>query len=248
MSMRTILANMLKADYDYDLILDGDKIAVGLSGGKDSTLLLYALLKYQQLAKHKLQKNFTVAGIHIDLGFGEEDMTPMFNFFKNQKMDVDIYCEKSKVANILNLYLKNGHIQCSRCSQLKKGAVIKVAKQHCFNKVCFGHHSDDAIETLLLNMLFTGKIATFEPKMYLDREEITFIRPFIYCSENEIINTAKSLNLPRLKSGCPVDGKTKRANIKALLNNLENEYPNAKKNLLKAIHNPKQIKLWLPKK
>ncbi|MBQ1810192.1 MAG: tRNA 2-thiocytidine(32) synthetase TtcA, partial [Erysipelotrichaceae bacterium] len=178
-SMKHILGQMRRADHDYHLIEDGDRIAVGLSGGKDSSLLIYSLYIYQKLAEKSLGKRFEILGIHIDLNFGEEDFTPLWNFL--DRYQIPYVAEKSRIADILGLYLKDGKVQCSRCSQLKKGAVIKTAKENGCNKIAYGHHADDAIETLLLNMIYGAKIASFEPNMYLSREDIRLIRPFIYC-------------------------------------------------------------------
>lgn len=241
MSVKKLLTNIYKADCDYHLIEDGDKIAVGLSGGKDSTLLLYCLQLYRQFAAHSLHKHFSVCGIHINLNFGEESMQPLRDFFSK---DTELHFIDSKIANILDLYLKNDRVQCSRCSQLKKGAVVKAAKEFSCSKLCFGHHADDAIETLLLNMFYGGKIATFAPKMFLSRESITFIRPFLYCTEKEIIQACLNLGVPRIKSGCPVDGITKRAAIKELLQEIENKFPGSKRNILRSLHNLNQVKLW----
>lgn len=242
MSIKNILAKIQKADRDYHLINDGDRIAVGLSGGKDSTLLLHCLKLYQPIAFGAMGKKFDVCGIHINLNFGEESMQPLVDFFA--KTDVELHFIDSKISDILHLYLKNDRVQCSRCSQLKKGAMVKAAKELNCNKICFGHHADDAIETLLMNMFYGAKIASFTPKMHLERENIDFVRPFLYCEEKEIIATTKHLNVPRIKSGCPVDGKTKRAYMKNLLTQIEKDIPGAKKNLLKSLHNPHQLQLW----
>jgi len=244
--LKKILRETRQAVNDYKMIEDGDKIAVGISGGKDSSLLLLALDQLAKESKKVKSINFEVIGIHINLGFGEEDMSELNDFFKEKEITLLNY--DSKIANILSLYPKNGKIQCSRCSQLKKGAVVKMAKENGCNKVAFAHHGDDAIETLLMNQIYGGRLATFEPKMYLSREEISFIRPFIYCFEEDIRNNTKNLNIPVFKSGCPVDGYTKRASIKKLLQKINEEYPDAKKNLLHSIYNDKQVKLWLPQR
>ena len=242
MNMKHILGQMRRADHDFHLIEDGDKIAVGLSGGKDSSLLLYSLYIYQKLAEKSLNKRFEILGIHIDLNFGEEDFTPLWDFL--DKYEIPHISVKSRIADILDLYLKDGKVQCSRCSQLKKGAVVKTAKENGCNKIAYGHHADDAVETLLLNMIYGAKIASFEPNMYLSREDIRLIRPFVYCEEKDILKTVKSLEVPRLKSGCPVDGKTKRTEMKELIRSIEHEYPGARKNILTSLSNLEQVSLW----
>ena len=242
LSLKKVLASVRKADQDYHLIEDGDVIGVGLSGGKDSNLLLYVLHLYQYLAKNTFNKNFEVIGIHIDLNFGEEDFKVIDDWFS--KYPIRIHREKSKIADILKLNLKNDAIQCSLCSKLKKGAVIKTAKELGCNKVAFGHHADDAIETLFLNMIYGGKIATFDPKMHLETQDIMFIRPFIYAFEKDIKRACKDLDLPRIKSGCPNDGFTKRQDIKDMLHELYRTYPQAKENFLLSLHNSKQLNLF----
>ncbi len=240
--MKKILASMRKADQMFNLIEDGDVIGVGLSGGKDSTLLLYALYLYQFLAKNTFDKHFEIIGIHINMNFGEEDFNQITGFFK--EYPVRIHAEDSKIADILKLHLKNDQIQCSLCSQLKKGAVIKTAKELGCNKVAFAHHADDAIETLLMNMIYGGKINTFDPKMFLTNSEITFIRPMCLCFESDIKKTCKELNIPIVKSGCPNDGYTQRQEVKEMLHYVYHKYPSAKENFLLSLYNGEQVNLW----
>ena len=226
----------------FNLIEDGDKIGVGISGGKDSSLLLYSLRLYQYLAKNSLNKSFEIIGIHINLNFGEENIEPLVQFFKDN--DCPYYSEDSKVADILKLNLKNDEIQCSLCSTLKKGAVIEAAKKLGCNKVAFAHHGDDAIETLFLNMIYGGRINTFDPKMYLTNSKITFIRPFALTFESDISKTCKELNIPIIKSGCPNDGFTKRQEIKELLHSIYHTYPGSKDNFLLSLYNESKVNLY----
>ncbi len=242
MSLKKVLAKVRKADLEYGLIENGDKIGVGLSGGKDSSLLLYTLYLYQFLAANTFDKHFDIVGIHIDLNFHKEDFSPVKKWFEPYK--IDIYEEKSLIADILNRNLKNDKIQCSLCSTLKKGAVIKAGKGLGCNKIAFGHHGDDAIETMFLNMIYGGRIATFDPKMHLEREDVTFIRPFILAFEKEIKKANTDLNIPSIKSGCPNDGFSKRQDIKNLLNQIYREYPQAKENFLLSLHNTDKVNLF----
>lgn len=246
MSVKKLLAQIRKADEMYKLIDDGDKIAVGISGGKDSSLLLYLLHLYQYLTSNSLNKNFELIGIHINMNFGEDNTDELKEFFKTN--NINYYQEDSKIADILNLNKKNDEIQCSLCSTLKKGAVIKAAKQLGFNKVAFAHHGDDAIETMFLNMIYGGRIATFDPKMYLTTSKITFIRPLCMSFESEIAKTCKELNIPIIKSGCPNDGFTKRQEIKDLLHSIYHKYPSAKANFLLSLYNHEKINLYIEPK
>lgn len=242
MPIKKILATMRKADEMFELIDDGDKIGVGISGGKDSNLLLYALHLYQYLAENALNKKFEIIGIHINMNFGEDDITPLKEFFKNN--DCPYYEEESKIADILNLNRKNNEIQCSLCSTLKKGAVIEAAKKLGCNKVAFAHHADDAIETLFMNMIYGGRINTFDPKMYLTNSKITFIRPFALTFESDIAKTSKELDIPVIKSGCPNDGFTARQDIKELLHSIYHRYPGSKDNFLLSLYNDSKVNIY----
>ena len=243
--MKKILAQIRKADNMFNLIEDGDKIGIGLSGGKDSSLLLYAMYLYRFLYENTYHKSFEIVGIHIDLNFGEDDTEPLNEWFS--QYPIDIHYESSKIKDILELNLNKGRIDCSLCSTLKKGAVVKTAKSLGCNKVAFAHHGDDAIETLLMNMIYGGRIATFDPKMYLSNSEITFIRPFCLCYESDIRKTVKQLDIPIVRSGCPNDGNTKRQEIKELLHSIYHSYPQAKSNFLLSLYNKEQLNLYLHK-
>jgi predicted GNAT family N-acyltransferase len=136
------------------------------------------------------------------------------------------------------------HLPCSICSRMKKASINKVASDLGFNKVAFAHHGDDAIETLAMNAIFGGRVATFAPKMHLERADVTFIRPFIHVRENDIIRAVKELALPVTASPCPSDGETTREDLKNLLNDLYKKYPTAKTNFLTMLSNYEQSDLW----
>ena len=242
MSMKKLLAQVRKADSMFSLIDDHDRIAIGLSGGKDSSLLLYTMYLYRFLYENTYHKTFDIVGIHINLNFGEDDMQPLWDWFA--QYPIEIHYEDSKIADILKLNLHKDRIDCSLCSTLKKGAVIKSAKEFGCNKVAFAHHADDAIETLLMNMIYGGRIATFDPKMYLDHSETTFIRPFCMSFESDIAKTCRSLEIPIVSSGCPNDGYTKRQDIKELLHSIYHEYPQAKENFLLSLYNKEKVNLY----
>jgi tRNA 2-thiocytidine biosynthesis protein TtcA len=236
--MKTLIKKIALADKDYGMIMDNDVIAVGLSGGKDSTLLLFALEHY----RIKSRKNFKILGIHLNLGFKGEDYLPVKNFFDDFNIENHIF--ETQVAEILELNKKDDKIQCSLCSKFKKGIVIQKAVELGCNKVAFAHHADDAIETLFLNAIYGGKLSTFDPEMYMSESKINFIRPFVYVKESEIIANAEINNLPIKKSGCPNDGYTRRQEMKNLLNQLYIDYPTAHDNFIKMLHNSDQTKLW----
>ncbi len=243
--MKKILAQVRKANEMFGLIEDGDRIAIGLSGGKDSSLLLYAMYLFHFLYENTYRKRFEIVGVHIDLGFGEEDISPMLEWFS--RYDIRIHSEASKIRDILELNLHKDRIDCSLCSTLKKGAVIRTAKSLGCNKVAFAHHADDAIETLFMNMIYGGRIATFDPVMYLDNSETTFIRPFCLSFESDIARTCRQLEIPVIKSGCPNDGFTKRQEIKELLHSVYHTYPQAKENFLLSLYNKDKLNLFMGK-
>lgn len=239
MRIQEILRNIRKADEDYHMIEKNDRIAVGVSGGKDSMVLLTALHMYAKFPA----KRFEVVGIHIDLGFPDMDFRSVQAFCDEN--GIEFHSEPSKVYEILK---KNrdadGKIKCSLCSKFKKATVIEAAKKYGCNKTAFGHHGDDAVETLLLNAIYGGRIATFKPKMYLTNTQMMFIRPLLYCHEDEINNALLNNAIPFVVSTCPNDGYTKRQDMKEMLLKLYQEYPSAKDNLLSMLSNHKQVELW----
>lgn len=243
MSLNKLLGKIRKADLEYGLIDHNDKIAVGISGGKDSMLLLYTLNLYKRIAKKYSNKDFEIVGIHLEMGFPNMDFSIVSDFCKDN--NIEYHDIPTQIYDILKLQQNDdGTLKCSLCSKFKKGAVIKEALKLGCNKTAFAHHSDDAVETLLLNAIYGGRIATFAPKMFLTDTKMTFIRPFVYVNENEIVNYVKNFNIPIVKSTCPMDGYTKRQDIKELLEDVYDKYPMAKGNFLKMLHNEEQLDLW----
>lgn len=239
MDLHKILGDIRKADQDYHLIEDGDRIAVGVSGGKDSMVLLTALHMYSKFKG----KDFQVVGIHIKLGFPNMDFTEVVNFCETQ--GIEFHQFDSKVYEILKRNPdKEGNIKCSLCSKFKKATVIDAAKKLNCTKVAFGHHSDDALETLFMNMIHGGKIATFLPKMYMSRTDTTFIRPLIYSYESDITLALQKNDIPFVPSTCPNDGFTERQAMKDMLQELYVNYPMAKHNFVHMLSNEEQVELW----
>lgn len=236
--MKALVKKIAHANKDYALFNDDDRIAVGISGGKDSTLLVLALNAFKKAFNLKLE----IVGIHLNMGFGEDDIEPLKQLFDEEGIPFIIV--PTQISDILKLHTKKGVIQCSLCSKLKKGAVIQAAIDAGYTKIAFAHHADDAIETLFLNAIYGAKLATFEPKMHLTTQDVTFIRPFIYVKEKDIENRVQELQLPILKSGCPVDKHTKRQEIKNLLNEIYTTYPEAHDNFITMLHNDENVKLW----
>ena len=239
MKIQEILRNIRKADEAYDMIQDGDRIAVGVSGGKDSMVLLTALYMYSKFP----HKHFSVVGIHIKLGFPNMDFSEVVSFCETK--GIEFHMEPSQVYEILQKHPdKNGRIKCSLCSKFKKATVIEAAKHYGCNKTAFGHHSDDAVETLLMNAIHGGKLATFRPKMYLTNTQMMFIRPLIYCYESEILHAQEINDIPFVQSTCPNDGYTERQEVKELLLRFYDKYPMARSNFVYMLHNEEQVDLW----
>lgn len=239
MDLQHILRAMRKADLDYGMIDEGDVIAIGVSGGKDSMVLLTALHMYSKFRG----KHFRAVGIHIEMGFPGMDFKEVDAFCNTY--GIELHHVPSQIYEILKRNpSRSGNIQCSLCSKFKKASVITAAQELGCTKVAFGHHCDDAIETLFLNMIHGGKIATFLPKMYMSRTDTTFIRPLIYAHEEEILSAQRRNAIPFVKSTCPNDGFTQRQDIKEMLQQMYQEYPMAKKNFVHMLYNEKQVALW----
>ena len=244
MALRQILGQIRHADLDFRLIQNNDRIAVGVSGGKDSLLLLYALEQYRRLKQRYDQQDFSVVGIHLGMGFPDMDFSEVASFM--QKAGIEYHEFPTQIYDILQLYPdKSGRIECSRCSTLKKGAMVKAAKEYGCNKTAFAHHADDAIETFFMNLTYGGRAATFLPAMHLSNTGMDFIRPLVYSYETEIRSTAAALQLPVVRSTCPNDGFTKRQETKNLLAGIYQQYPAAHENFLRALSNQNQLRLWV---
>jgi len=235
--MKKILGNIRKAANDFGMIEEGDKIAVGVSGGKDSMTLLYGLHLYQKFSPVK----FEIVGITLKLGFGGMDFDPVIKFCEDQK--IEYHMVDTNVYEILSVKAdKLGRLPCSLCSKFKKSLLIKKALELGCNKVSMAHHADDATETMVMNMLHNGFISTFKAKMYMDESKVIFIRPLIYCYESDIIKAAKK-HVPIVISTCPMDKNTGREDVKNMLKELYKTYPAAKDNLFNSMKNTDRISL-----
>ena len=239
-AIRTVLACIRKADQMYNLINHGDKILIGLSGGKDSVALTYALSLYQKFS----HTDFVIQPVIMDLGFPNFDPTSMRDFCESLGLKLMVV-DNTEVYRILQIQQKDKeHLPCSICSRMKKASMNKIANEIGFNKVAFAHHADDAIETYMMNSLFGGRVASFSPKMHLERADITFIRPLIHVRESDIIKLIKEEKLPVLASGCPANMHTRREDMKNLLKDIYKKYPIAKDNLLTMLSNYEKEDIW----
>jgi len=241
-AIRTLLACIRKADQTYNLINKGDKIVVGLSGGKDSIALTYCLSLYKKFS----HTDFEIQPVTLDLGFPGFNAQPLNEFCEKLglKLLVSDNTDVYKILEIQKDNQKSNHLPCSICSRMKKAAINKVAKEIGFNKVAFAHHADDAIETLFMNEIYGGRIATFSPKMHLERADVEFIRPLLLVRESDIKRLIKEENLPVIESHCPADKTTTREEIKTLLNDIYKEFPKSKDSFLSMLSNYEHDDLW----
>lgn len=233
--MNKILSHMRKAIEDFNMIQNGDKIAVGLSGGKDSLTLLTALSLFKKFSPIK----FDLIAITIDQTDGQTDLTPLKDFCSN--LGIEYYIVKTQIFDVI-FNKRKEKSPCSLCAKMRRGSLNNKAKELGCNKIALAHHSDDLIETFFLSLFYEGRLSVFSPVTYLSNVDITTIRPLIYVNEN-LIKTA-SKDLPVIKNICPVDHKTKREEMKNLMKKFEENIPNVKKQILNAIIHPERYNLF----
>jgi len=223
---------MRSACQQYDMISDGDRIAVGVSAGKDSLALLAAMAKLREFYPAK----FDIVAITVDMRFEDKD---------GDFSEIRQLCEKLGVEYIIkstNLYklifeAREESNPCSLCSKMRRGALNLTAKEAGCNKVALGHHLDDVAETFIMNLFNGGTLDCFQPVTYLDRKDITVIRPMIFARESDCARVARRENLPVKKSLCPADGNTEREEVKQFLSSLEKKYGNVRGKILTAMQN-----------
>ena len=230
MELQKLLSYTRKAVDEYRMIEEGDHIAVGISGGKDSLTLLYAL----HGLKRFYPKKFELSAITVDLGFEDFDLSPIQALC--QELNIPYRIESSDIYEIL-FHVRKESNPCSLCAKMRKGSLNDVAKKMGCNKVAYAHHRDDMIETMLMSLIYEGRFHCFNPVTYLDRMGLNVIRPMMYVPEMDVIGFANKYNLPVAKNPCPVDGHTKREYIKTLVRQLNRENPNCKDRLFTAVLN-----------
>lgn len=212
--LKRILSYTRRAVDDYNMIEEGDKIAVGVSAGKDSLALLYALAEMRRF----YPKKFELIAITVDMGFPGMSLDPVRDFC--ERINVEFHVAKTQIYQIIFEERKEKS-PCSLCAKMRRGVLYNTAKELGCNKVALGHHFDDAIETFMLNLFFEGRIGCFSPVTYLSRIDITMIRPLLYASEKSVRQLADAAELPVVKSKCPADGNTEREEMKKLLHDLD---------------------------
>lgn len=235
MIMQKLLSKTRQAINDFDLIEANDKIAVGLSGGKDSLTLLHILKAYQKFSPTPFEL------IAITLNLGDIDNTPLKDLCKD--LDVPFYEIQTEISKIV-FDIRKEKNPCWLCAKLRRGALNTAAMELGCNKVALGHHKDDALETFLMTMFYEGRVNCFSPKSYMEKFNLTVIRPMVYIDEYMIRRSAKEYNYPIIHNPCKADGNTKRQEIKNLISALKPKFPNIKDNLFSALNNSDQLFVW----
>ena len=213
---------------DYRMIQAGDRVAVGVSGGKDSMVLLLAL----DCLRKYYPEPFELEAVTIELGFEGMDFTPVRELC--EKLDIPYTCVKTDIKEIVFDVRKEDN-PCSLCAKMRRGALNNVLRERNLNKLALGHHIDDAVETYMMSLLFEGRISCFQPVTFLDRSGVTQIRPLIYAGEQKITNLARELNVPIVENPCPEDKGSKRYEIKQLLKTMSVQYPDMKSKIFGAM-------------
>lgn len=228
MTLQRLYSYTRQCIQQFDLIQEGDKIAVGISGGKDSLALLYALAGL----RNYFPKKFEIIAVTADLGFGEFNLSEIRKLC--EELEVEYYVIKTEIADILKQKIQKGSY-CAMCAKLRKGAINNFAKEHGCNKVAYAHHQDDMIETMMLSLIYEGQFFCFGPKTYYKEADLTVIRPLINIPEKQIIGFRNKYNLPCVKNPCPHDGITRREYIKNLIAQISRDNPGAKTKMYNAI-------------
>lgn len=234
-----LLKQVRRAINDFELIEPGDRIAVGLSGGKDSLALLWVLARLQKFRGF----SFHLQAIHLDLGWSYMGL-PVISAAELENLcrslAIPLHIETTRIAEIV-FQVRQEPNPCSLCAKLRRGALHRAALRFKCNKVALGHHADDVIETLFLNLFYTGRLETFSPLTYLSNTGLTLIRPLIYLQEKEINQAIRSIDLPPLLNPCPISGKTKRQEVKEVVSYLTTRFPDLHARVITAMR-----KKWLP--
>lgn len=230
MKLQRLLNLTRKAVEEYQMIQDGDRIAIGVSGGKDSLTLLYALAGLRKFYPHP----FELHVISVDLGYQGFDLSPVRELCESLKVPYTIV--PTQIGGIITAAGRESH-PCSLCARLRRGALNQAARELGCNKVAYAHHSDDIVETMMLSLMYEGRFYSFPPVTYLDETGLTVIRPLMFVWEADIIGFKNKYALPVVKNLCPADGHTKRQEIKELLRELNRQNHGVKERMFTAVQN-----------
>jgi tRNA 2-thiocytidine biosynthesis protein TtcA len=230
--MQKLMSYMRSAMEHYNMISDGDKVAVGLSGGKDSVAMLAALARMRSFYPAK----YDLTAIIMDPRFDGEDTDYSVLQALCENIGVPCIIRRTEIGRLI-FETREEKNPCSLCARMRRGILHDETKAAGCNKLALGHHLDDAAETFMMNLLNGGTIGSFSPVTYLSRKDITVIRPMIFARESDAARAARHENLPVVKSRCPADGATERQEVKVLLNALEHKYGDVRSKILGALQN-----------
>lgn len=226
--MQKMLSHLRRCVDEYRMIQAGDRIAVGVSGGKDSLVLLRTLAELRRF----YPVPFEVVAITLDMGYEGTDFSSIAKLC--EEIGVEYIVKPTNIKEVV-FDIRNEKNPCALCAKLRRGSLNDAAKEYGCNKVALGHHFDDAVETFMLSLFYEGRLSCFLPVTYLDRTDLYVIRPMLYMTEREVINFANRQQLPICKSGCPVDKETKREDIKNLIHSLEHDYHDLRQHIFGAM-------------
>lgn len=235
---KTMLTQVTRAISHFNLIEPGDKVVVGVSGGKDSNSLLFLMNQYRHRYLKKIP--FELHAVHLDMGLGA-DLTPLRDLC--QRLEIPLTVKVTDIGKIL-FDIRKEQNPCSLCANLRRGALHNTVLELGFNKVALAHHLDDVVETFFMSLLYNGNLKTFSPKTYLDRTDLTLIRPFVYITEAQVMELLPLENIPVIHNPCPANKQTKREEVKNLIANLAQQYPDIRQKFLTSMHNFNPKNLW----
>lgn len=230
MKLQHLMSYVRRAIDDYHMIEEGDKIAIGVSGGKDSLALLHAMHGLQRF----YPKSFSIYAVTVDLGFNTQNLDGIIQMCEG--LGVPYHIVKTDIGKIIFEDRKESN-PCSLCAKMRKGALNDAMKELGCNKIAYGHHKDDVVTTMLMSLIFEGRFHTFSPVTYLDRMDMTVIRPMMYVHEADVKGFINKYDIPVVKSPCPADKNTKREYINQLVAQLNKENPGVKDRMFTAIVN-----------
>lgn len=235
--MKQVLGCIRRADERYGMIQDGDKICVGVSGGKDSLLLMYGLKLYQLFSK----KKYDLCAVMLDLGLVEQDTSGIEAFAEKNGIDFEV--RKTDIGDVV-FNIRKEKNPCAMCAKMRRGALNDIAVSKGCNLVALGHNREDVLETFLLSLFFEARLNTFAPITYLGRSGVTVIRPLVFFPERDARAAAKRLELPVIPANCPVAGKTKREDMRLLLQEFRHIVPDVENKLMKAVVDTHKYGMW----
>lgn len=236
MTLQKILSSVRRAISDLQLIQSGDRIAVGVSGGKDSLCLLAALAAYRRFSPEP----FILHAVTVDMGLGA-DYSAVAAYCAD--LNVPLHIERTDIGEVI-FHVRKEKNPCSLCSKMRRGALSSVSKTLGCNKIALGHHADDLIETFLLSLFYEGRLSTFAPKAYMSRSDVTVIRPLVFLGEADIAAFVRDAKLPVTANPCPADHATQRQYVKDLIKRISRDIPIARERMIAAVTHPERNNLW----